>query len=669
VHGHGFESVRQRVNLRCGDGFWILGDVALACRWTMIRRYATFALTLLFAACSGGSGTSTQAVLPTSAPVTHPSPVAQATFGPPVATTFTFGRVTSLALTRRSPSYITTAVKSITITLVAVSGSTPPSNLTVPVTGNINVTTCPCSINGPAVPPGNDEFTLTAYDNTSGTGNIISTASPTLTIIAAQTNNNTIALNGVPASIVVSPPAASAGTSLNAAPLSVTVKDADGSAIMGAYANPVTLSDGDTSGVTSISISGTDSPQPGQLLSSSDVASLTYSGIATAPVTLGASATGVTTATGSFAPVLAPIVVTGTSTLNPSFAGVDFTAESGAGSTGTLTATEVGWTTSPYNRALQVATDPSCSTIGTASISGTTITATASGSATAGMCTASISDGAGQSVHAVLAYTNFVFTGGPQSFTLPAGVTNVTMSASGASGGATTNGNGRGLGASAAGTFVTAPGAVLTVLVGGAGGNGGGNSPITGVVPGGAGGFNGGGAGGTSDALASGDDFSGAGGGGASSVLTGSTPFVVGGGGGGAIACGIGQSGGNGGFPSGAAGAGGTCIPGTAGPGIGGTQSVPGTGGSGGGAGIAGGTGVTGNGGAGGSVTANAFRVDGGGGGGGGFFAGGGSGGYSGFANAEGGGGGSSFLAPSATNPTTEATGTHNGNGVVTLTF
>jgi hypothetical protein len=635
----------------------------------MIRRYVIFALTLLFAACSGGGGSSTQAVLPTSAPVTNPTPVAQATFGPPVATTFTFGRVTSLVLTRRSPSYVTTAVKSITIALVGVGGSTPPSKFAVPVTSNINVTTCPCTINGPAVPPGNDEFTLTAYDNTGGTGNIISTASPTLTIVAAQTNNNTIALNGVPASLVVSPPAASAGTPLNAVPISVTVKDADSNAIMGAYANPVTLSDADTTGATSISISGTDSPPPGQLLSSSDVASLTYSGIATAPVTFSASATGATTATGSFAPVLAPIVITGASTMNPSFAGADFTAQSGTGSTGTLTATEVGWTNGPYSRALQLASDPSCSTIGTASLSGTTITATASGSATAGMCTASINDGAGQSVHIVLAYTNFVFIGGPQSFTLPAGVTNVTMSVSGASGGATVNGNGRGLGASAAGTFVTAPGAVLTVLVGGAGGNGGGNSPITGVVPGGAAGFNGGGAGGTSDQLGSSDDFSGSGGGGDSSVLAGSTPFVVGGGGGGGIACGIGQSGGSGGYPSGAAGTSGACTSGTSGPGGGGTQSAPGTGGSGGGNGVAGGTGVNGNGGAGGSATANAFRVDGGGGGGGGFFGGGGSGGYSGFDNALGGGGGSSYFAPSATNSTAEAAGTHSGNGIVTLTF
>jgi len=62
----------------------------------------------------------------------------------------------------------------------------------------------------------------------------------------------------------------------------------------------------------------------------------------------------------------------------------------------------------------------------------------------------------------------FVYTGAIQSFTVPAGVTSITIEALGAQGG----GSG-GLGAKMTGTFTVTPGQVLQVLVGGLGGNGG----------------------------------------------------------------------------------------------------------------------------------------------------------------------------------------------------
>ena len=64
--------------------------------------------------------------------------------------------------------------------------------------------------------------------------------------------------------------------------------------------------------------------------------------------------------------------------------------------------------------------------------------------------------------------TVFNYTGAMQSFTVPAGVTSITIQALGAQGG----GNG-GLGAKMTGTFTVTPGQVLQVLVGGLGGDGG----------------------------------------------------------------------------------------------------------------------------------------------------------------------------------------------------
>jgi hypothetical protein len=139
---------------------------------------------------------------------------------------------------------------------------------------------------------------------------------------------------------------------------------------------------------------------------------------------------------------------------------------------------------------------------------------------------------------AALAQTvNFAYTGAAQSFTVPAGVTSVTLVATGAGGGGgglDSNGNGGngGAGATVSGTYAVTPGTVLYVYVGGGGGLGGSGVTCTG---GGAGGTNSqtGGTGGA--AGCSGSSGAGGGGGAASGVVTatGTVLLVAGGGGGG----------------------------------------------------------------------------------------------------------------------------------------
>ena len=90
--------------------------------------------------------------------------------------------------------------------------------------------------------------------------------------------------------------------------------------------------------------------------------------------------------------------------------------------------------------------------------------------------------------------TNFAYTGGTQSYTVPAGITKLNVVATGGGGGSNRNNNRGGLGAVVQATVTVVPGEVLTVVVGGRGvesnSNGG-----QGVGGGGAGGFNGGGTG------------------------------------------------------------------------------------------------------------------------------------------------------------------------------
>jgi hypothetical protein len=228
---------------------------------------------------------------------------------------------------------------------------------------------------------------------------------------------------------------------------------------------------------------------------------------------------------------------------------------------------------------------------------------------------------------------------GEYTFTVPAGVTSITVNAIGAAGGACL-GLVAGEGASVTATVPVTPGEPLFVGVGAHGsGDCGGNV-------GGTGGIGGGGNGGTGNTAA------GAGGGGSSLVGVASpwpafnSLFVIGGGGGGA-GNGNSSGGGNGGN-AGSAGSNGAA--GATGGGAG-TQTAGGSGGARGSASAGTGSqGSAGVGGQGGSGDTTSLSIGGGGGGGGYYGGGGGGGGGTDGVTSAGGGGGSSFVTAGASN-------------------
>ena len=574
---------------------------------------------LALSACGGGS----QSIM---APATMAaSPTPQRTSSALVQPRFTFLPPSSSSSAVRHPHYITANVASVEITLNSVNGVAPSTGAPLSVTTNISITSCPCVAYGPDVPPGAANFTLAAYDQPNAGGNLIATASPTYTIVAGQANNENVTLNGMPVALSLAVPSASAGTPF-ASPqsVSVTAKDADGNTILGTYAVALAITDSDTSGATSIATSGSDNPPAGQLLSSSDSATIAYSGLAIAPATITVRANAAT-GSASFAPALQPILVTTNASPapNPNFAGVDFRA---GNPTETITASEVGWTNAPYDKSLGFAVPGGCASIGSiAPASGTSFTATVSASPVAGTCAATLSDGNGQSQAVTLAYTEFSYTGAPQSITVPAGVTNIEVVAYGAQGGDLSGITG-GLGAEVDAIMPAMGGEPLWIYVGG-------NVSVTGAAP--AGGFNGGGV-----------SFAGLGGG-ASDVRTsfnslGSRLIVAAGGGGAGDA---GPVGGGGGGANGFDGAG-------ASPGLGATTSGPGAGGTNGLAGTLGAGGM-------GSFTNGAT----GGGGGGGYYGGGGGG------DSSGAGGGSSYVDPSCVTVNVYLNPVNAGSGTITLIF
>ncbi len=235
------------------------------------------------------------------------------------------------------------------------------------------------------------------------------------------------------------------------------------------------------------------------------------------------------------------------------------------------------------------------------------------------------------------------YTGAMQSWTVPAGVTSITVDAQGGAGGLNsmpgTYVDREGYGARVQTTLAVTPGQVLNIFVGGKGSDGNGGS-------GGAGGYNGGGNG--SYAFST---YSGGGGGGASDIRIGGSLLsdrvvVAAGGGGAGLNCGANvDRGGDGGGLTGEDGVGGCGI-----AGMGGTPSAGGA------AGGAGTPGILGAGGMGdGATTA-------GGGGGAGYYGGGGG-------SWAGGGGGSSYTDALLATGITHTRGYNTGSGMVTITY
>ena len=247
-----------------------------------------------------------------------------------------------------------------------------------------------------------------------------------------------------------------------------------------------------------------------------------------------------------------------------------------------------------------------------------------------------------------LAATNtFDFTGSNQSFTVPAGVTSITMEGFGAAGGDNEAGDASGgNGGYLKSTITVTPGDVLTIVVGKGGGIN--DEP-----------FGDGGQGGTGGPLG---NYAAGSGGGATYVKNSSneTLFVIGAGGG-AGGAGLMDQGADGGAGGGLIGGDGFVALGSGPPGEGGTQGDGGAGPGSPGASLAGGDGQN-----------FSFVSDegGGGGGGAGYF--GGGGGDSGFMMepGSGGGGGSSFVIAGSTDTTnTQGHASATGNGSITFTY
>ena len=148
-------------------------------------------------------------------------------------------------------------------------------------------------------------FNVKAYDAANGGGNLLSQGNVTQTLVAGS-NTIPVIMGGVTSWISVSAAGINAGTA-GTTPVIVQAKDADGNVIVGPgnYSSPITIADGDTTGITTISVNGTNEGTSATVNSPSDSVVLNYSGKKLVSAALTPSATGVSAVTsGSFAPAL-----------------------------------------------------------------------------------------------------------------------------------------------------------------------------------------------------------------------------------------------------------------------------------------------------------------------------------------------------------------------------
>lgn len=204
--------------------------------------------------------------------------------------------IAAVASNARRPMDFSASTQSVTIALgtqvLATADVSTSSTACKPDTGGRS-----CTI-GVSAPSGNDQFTITAYDQANAKGNAIAQGTVAATISGSAqpaTVNVTVAGAIRKLALMLSNPYPPVGTATTANVV-VNALDADGNIVLGPYAAPITLSDSDTSGATSLSSTS--------ITGSSTAATLTYTGAAPfISATITASLAGDGSASATFAPV------------------------------------------------------------------------------------------------------------------------------------------------------------------------------------------------------------------------------------------------------------------------------------------------------------------------------------------------------------------------------
>ena len=219
------------------------------------------------------------------------------------------------------PKYVSPSTLGVAITIYGALATPPPGPTTVAnlSTGSSLCTSNPdgsrtCTVSVLA-PIGNDNFIVTTYDQpplgTAPQGNILSTTTLQFVIVAGQTNTVPLTLNGVPATIVLSPPGFLVPPNqTNTFAFNVNAKDAAGNYIIGPgnYTQPIALAiTNDPSHTISLSTTSIASPATTSVTGTYNGGSLP--GIATITGSATGASSGTTTVQSSSAVTQVTVIV------------------------------------------------------------------------------------------------------------------------------------------------------------------------------------------------------------------------------------------------------------------------------------------------------------------------------------------------------------------------
>lgn len=171
-----------------------------------LERPVRFIPSLLVAVILAGCVGSHRSTLPsTSAP--EPTGTGTATFVITIPTTSSAPTSGLRAINGVRPQYVSPATQSITIDISGPTDVDETANLTVSSSGcTSSLASTICTLSVPGLQPGDYTATLATYDQTNGTGNVLSAAqSVAFTISAGTSNTVSLILSGVPAKTLVAP--------------------------------------------------------------------------------------------------------------------------------------------------------------------------------------------------------------------------------------------------------------------------------------------------------------------------------------------------------------------------------------------------------------------------------------------------------------------------------
>jgi hypothetical protein len=216
------------------------------------------------------------------------------------------------------------------------------------------------------------------------------------------------------------PPAAAGTAFAKPAVVKLTAFNSRGKPIRGAYLYPIHLGDNDATGATHLYVNGKPASKTNLVRKSSDVVSLSYTGLAISPATLSAKGKGVKKpASAPFAPAAAAITYTGPLVSSKPEIDLDGTVPGTGAYSGAFTATQSGWSGSPFDKPFTYAfaavagktndcpgTAGAAYTISPASgTAGTAFTVTATANPAAGACALTITGAGGKTIGVTLTFT------------------------------------------------------------------------------------------------------------------------------------------------------------------------------------------------------------------------------------------------------------------------